>query len=507
MKDPHTLNLLLGELGLSLPALGGDDGPSAADPPQNLLPWLAPDPSRDRQWSDWHRSAIASGACLTAAWPYAQADLVRDWLGDRLYWWPCGIPPDPLAGVVSSRLTLQLDQRPEWFCGLRMVCAMCGKTRRLVVCARTSAAEFVRRAARLFGTSTLEVRLADECGATLAQWWAQARANRQPQASGPEEAFVDISPPLAAATTDQTGALAQTPFRDRLLVAAPDELFVLHVRPRGNLECLVRERLKAQSGAPPTVRLALADTLVAERLRDQLLEAGAVGWAVLETAAAAERVPSARRAAARPWAIADWIGEPWRYLSHWTRRRHGPWPGQGRDGFLDDLILARPSSDHSAIAALKRILRDERLIASRRTVKGGVPVVSFTEVPLTEIPRRRVYRAHRKRWDFESYGMCIDRQWLESQGARPVIYLGSREGALLDLRDRPFVQLDRSITRSGREIDWTLEREWRYVGDLDLKELGEGLAAVFVPTWVEAEEIAAASRWPVVVLANSAGMD
>ena len=51
-------------------------------------------------------------------------------------------------------------------------------------------------------------------------------------------------------------------------------------------------------------------------------------------------------------------------------------------------------------------------------------------------------------------------------------------------------------------IDWTAEREWRHVGDVDLSQLPADAALVFVPTHDEADKVAQISRWPIVVLSQ-----
>ena len=55
-------------------------------------------------------------------------------------------------------------------------------------------------------------------------------------------------------------------------------------------------------------------------------------------------------------------------------------------------------------------------------------------------------------------------------------------------------------SESGK-IDWREEKEWRLKGDIDLTRVGPDQAVVFVRSLVDAETVAAVSRWPVVVLA------
>jgi hypothetical protein len=193
--------------------------------------------------------------------------------------------------------------------------------------------------------------------------------------------------------------------------------------------------------------------------------------------------------------------ESWPYLTHCTRRREGPWPDQDNVDYLDDLILARADADHSALSALKRILSQQRLIATASAIRGGTPVVSFTAVPLAELHRLRVFRPHRGRWDFEPYGICIRRDCLELCGARPVQYGDDQTWDGLSSDDRPFFQLRKTRqTATGGRIDWAVEHEWRVAGDVDLSGIPADDALVFVPTEPEAQALAGVSRWPVTVV-------
>ena len=198
--------------------------------------------------------------------------------------------------------------------------------------------------------------------------------------------------------------------------------------------------------------------------------------------------------------------ENWPFLTHCTRRRKGPWPDQVDTDYLDDLILDREDADHSALAALLRIVRQQRLIATAQTIRGATPVVSFTAVPLAELRRLRVFRPHRGRWDFEPYGICLRCDRLKQLGARPVQYGDDRLWNRLALNERPFFQFRKTRRETGaRHIDWSVEDEWRVLGTIDLAEFPADAALVFVPTAAEAEKMAAISRWPVTIVPTQCG--
>jgi hypothetical protein len=252
----------------------------------------------------------------------------------------------------------------------------------------------------------------------------------------------------------------------------------------------------------------LGSDLAARDVADELLAAGGVGWFVFS--AAGEHRPSGPA----PWTGAGLAARPpapivpcppaegWGYLTHCTRRRPGPWPGESEAQYLDDLILDRTGADHSALAALWRIVHSGRLIASSEFVRGETPVVSFTAVPLGQIHTLRAFRSHLARWDFEPYGICIRRDWLQRRGACPVQYGDESLWEVLPDAARPFFQKCVSHTASGKQIDWTAEREWRQVGDVELSEIPADAALLFVPSETAARQLAAASPWPIVVLAG-----
>ncbi len=237
---------------------------------------------------------------------------------------------------------------------------------------------------------------------------------------------------------------------------------------------------------------------------------------------------------------------PWNYLTHCTRRTDGPWPGQSEESYWDDLLWDRPESDHGPLATLLRIVLSRSMRGSSKAIRGGVPVVCWTEVPGPELPKLRVYRKHRVRWDFCPYGICIERSWLEQQGARPVIYAPPSHWNQLSPQDQPFFQavhFRRSgppSTNSGAAsseaatsraatpgtvnsgtiglgpvvsqeieaesqgnsggIDWRTEREWRTLGDLSLDGLPPDRGFLFVHSEAEAAVMAPASPWPVFTI-------
>src|SRR5690606_1588616 len=128
------------------------------------------------------------------------------------------------------------------------------------------------------------------------------------------------------------------------------------------------------------------------------------------------------------------------YLAHWTRRQPGPWPDESEADYVESLLVDPQARDRAPLASLLRILRMQRLIATNRLTRSVAKVVCFTACPLVDFLRRRTFRSMHARWDFEPYGVCIDRQWLIHHGARPVIYGDEATWRQMADDDRPFFQ-------------------------------------------------------------------
>jgi hypothetical protein len=121
--------------------------------------------------------------------------------------------------------------------------------------------------------------------------------------------------------------------------------------------------------------------------------------------------------------------------------------------------------------------------------------VSFTAVPLEKLHTLRVFRPHRGRWDFEPYGICIDLDHLRRLGVRPVTYVDRPGGA--PSVDAWLQQRARTVTTGGVVIDWSVEREWRHLGDLNLRTIPGHAICLFVPSAAEARALRRVAGWPV----------
>jgi hypothetical protein len=267
------------------------------------------------------------------------------------------------------------------------------------------------------------------------------------------------------------------------VISGADLVIAVAVRRGGNMEALLRARWEAGGAVQVMPPFGPATETDGNR---RLIERGLPRLepdrlALLEDLDAPgpwvhdDAQPDPRIDAVEPWTPGD-AGRP--MLFHYTRACEGPWPDQTRREYLEELWDGGGHRD--AAATLRRILRTGRLIASGRLIRGGYPVVSLTPVPPSILAELHRYRRHLIRWDFEPYGIAIDREWLEWQGAAPVHYLPPEAFAALPELERPWYQ-----KHQPPRCDYSAEQEWRWRGDLELDA---------VPRWAMRRVEGGASR-------------
>lgn len=420
-------------------------------------------------------------------------------LSRRLVGWGRAAPAGRRVAVVSSRLSRDLATHRPWFQALWHLAAELAPTDVLLTASGCTATKWLERLALHLRMRVMHLDVPPNTLGVAA--WLQRLCRAESSSSNLWRGL--LSPPvlagIAAARNEQRGA--STPLADQWLIESADELLVLHLRPGSRLLPALRGRLAA-GRCEPNVRLAVGPGLVGHRAAGELLEQGASVWRPLGWRWYGRRVIQADGSSDGAGQILT-CPPPGDFLFHCTRRVDGPWPGQRPEDYLDDVLFERPSADHSPLGALRRMLTEERIAASSQGIRGGSLVVCFTGVTWNELPQLRQFRPHRMRWDFMHFGMAIDRAWLVERGTRAVVYGDDAQWEALDQRRRPFFQLARGRRRSRRNaqpLDWTVEREWRHLGDVQLQGLGPTQAFLFVASREDAQRLARVSRWPVVVL-------
>jgi hypothetical protein len=180
------------------------------------------------------------------------------------------------------------------------------------------------------------------------------------------------------------------------------------------------------------------------------------------------------------------------YLGHWTRDCDGPWPGETRQQWINQLLDGLPHANHSALNTLRRIIQSKTLTGTGNTIHGQQPMACFTRVPITQWAGNHVYRPHLQRWDFGPHGLLIKREWLQTQGLLPVFYGTQQQCDTLSTNDRRYFQINEG------SIDWRTEQEERVVGDLDLHGALSSDIIFFTQHQADAEQLQSVCRWLVL---------
>ena len=460
-----------------------------------------------------------SPAVISDGLPWLTPECSARWIGHRLVYWPNGIPQQRRISVVSSRIRERLDLESWWFDLLRTAVLQCDPaTEALCAVNDSTAFEATVRASELFGRPLLrfDVAATDSilAEADTDSWLRNVteRSQRDSTRLGVDQQLVwnaVVSPQLIAADYVQTDRRPEmVPLADRLLFAASDRLYVLSCRDGGNIATLLNSHGVDEKRRHVPVLIA-SDRHGKMPESVSQLSSSCVPWLVqpflrapTEQADASDAVGAAATAfdesTARPATCSgsNPLSHPSEWLLHWTRPACGPWPGESRTDFLDSLILGCEATDRSALATLLRIVTDGVLRASPEGIRGGHSVVAFTQVPLIDFRARRVFRKHRRRFDFEPWGLAIRRDVLESGGARQVIYGGDQDWSDLPTERRPWFQK----ATSGGSTDNLSEREWRTISDVDVKSLPLASVCVFADTNAAAALISRHCPWPVVVV-------
>lgn len=171
--------------------------------------------------------------------------------------------------------------------------------------------------------------------------------------------------------------------------------------------------------------------------------------------------------------------------------------------FLFHFTKKPKGSKDTAYDVLQKILMNKCIRGGKGFIKGSYHCVCFTEAPIAELAlvfalqyeQQSVPRRDRPA-PYEPYGIALTKEWLFKKGGRPVIYQPDCEYQKL----RQCIQWrhKRYELCSPRRIDFTWEREWRHLGNL---QISPDSAFVVVPTKREARQINCQhSSWPTVSL-------
>jgi hypothetical protein len=144
--------------------------------------------------------------------------------------------------------------------------------------------------------------------------------------------------------------------------------------------------------------------------------------------------------------------------------------------------FTRASAAASAFDNLVTILREGKVRAGTRMVRGSRPVVCLCDAPIGEL-RQLLVRANRRR--YEPFGLALERRYAFRMGARPVLYMPAADAERIIAPDEHWRVVTLDLEREP-PLDWTFEREWRLPGDLLLPPNG---AVALVETWKDADDL------------------
>lgn len=456
------------------------------------------------------------GVSLRLGWPRAQQAAIDEWLGRRFYFSASTnfSSQERYVSLVSSQLGRHGSKLPNWPSLVDAALQNARRDReRPLILPGTSLSEATQQFSSRADLDGLQIQL--DSKSTIKGWLNNLLFELESAyAAGTIEAIqsecfavLKLSPAEGQTTASELNSL---PLQDRVAFALADRIIAIYVRSKGTIATLSERRLaddRFQTGS-----VYIASTLGERTSRQsdfaQWLERGAVGWLLHEPAQQPDRILAhCQKDFSFPYTQSlcfpmpqFWLSQAltkWPFLTHCTRGNSGPLPSETVEQFRDRAWCDGAIPTSHPLSTLQQILNDKLIKGNTRLTRSDEACVSFSEVPLAELLRRRQFRSHLGRWDWEPYGILVRRDVLERLGARPVVYGDEADYQQLADKDKPYFQ-PRGTKNARSHQDWTSEREWRFFGDLDFTELPRDSLLVFVATKTEAQPVARRCNWPVV---------
>ncbi len=282
--------------------------------------------------------------------------------------------------------------------------------------------------------------------------------------------------------------------RDRLVFCLSDSIYAIDIRPGGNMSQMVDEAKKRSTpvlAINPDVMKRQESQSVASKInkKSSCREISAGKECILPDSSGIGSRGMFFSDHLGSWVVGclndlDWLEDASASLFHYTRSCAGPWPGQNYDAYIMSILEGRPESSHTAYYTLVQIAREQRIRASANLIRGKFRVVSFTEIGPRELTSIRKWRRGFSRWTMEPYGFAARKMTLSSMGARPVTYGTENTFGQLPDDEKYLFQ----ISRVGK-YDWSVEKEWRMIGDLNIRELAICDWVAILPTECEAHKM------------------
>ncbi len=443
-----------------------------------------------------------------------------------LFWAPFGLSTSGTTTVASSRLGKRLPQSTGIAEALRTLFAGMPKNTSIISSPGTTLDKLVRRACRWFSVPMIVLIPGPKSFGP--KWVRQSMLlhdNALRENFGTPVYFFTSSSEVSESTDDgtvpsepavsasrRTGNPRDRAIVDQIMFSIADEVRVMYVREDGNIHRLTQDRLRLLGPERAKVYLFIDKDLNDLKLKNELIDSGGRGWWLydqknsetdLQDNLSNEQESRSLKkqhstAAAKIISLGELTESD--FLSHCTRSPQDCWPDETIEDHWDEFLFGGIADQRTALSTLVRIVSSQRLLSGGGLIRHSQRVISFTEIPIGQLFQHRKYRSHLARWDFEPFGIAVKRDSLiQKAGAKPVQYGGDELWAKLDRSEQPYFQFS-SASGDSESIDWRCEREWRIVGDLDLRLFSVDEAVVFVGDRKSAEMVAPISRWPIAVI-------
>ncbi|MCX6830425.1 MAG: hypothetical protein NT002_14255 [candidate division Zixibacteria bacterium] len=168
------------------------------------------------------------------------------------------------------------------------------------------------------------------------------------------------------------------------------------------------------------------------------------------------------------------------YLIHWTKSSHTPWPGERWCDYYEAIVQAIDTYPRSGLDTLCRILEERKIRASFRHHRKGFPAVAFSALKPSEAAGLMQWRARFQEMTFEPYGIAVEKKLAAETGIKKVFYGHPDMYRYLEEEHKPYFQ---SIGIRGF---WMPEKEYRHIGEFDLRKIPNDKLMVIV--WREEEK-------------------
>ena len=383
---------------------------------------------------------------------------ITKWIGERQYLYQslCN-PPTKSVALVSSRLARPLYRQSEWFASFRSCLTTEIKTNRVILtCPKTTTYRFLKAYARIHSIRLASTTVCQK----FSQWQQKIRGVSTVK---PLECLIS---PSTSIQEEAPASIVRLPLRDRVVIGGAHHIQVIQCQRNSKTQLLLDWRKRPVSYCEFNESKTLTPSQHSRSRANPILQL--------------ELPP-----------VPKWI-EAKGTLAHWTRAVDAPWPQQSEDSWHNLLIDGHSLADHSELATLFNIISKQCLLSSSRTIRGNHQVVCLTAVPLSQWKRLHVYRPHLRRWDFCPYGLVFSPAAVRRLQARRVHYGDESLWNSLTVGARPFFQA------IDCNIDWRVEKEYRVIGDLDLKSFASNEIVFFTKNLSEAHSLLPHSRWPVL---------